>query len=325
MRRTFCALVLLATGFASAPAMAQSGSGQPWPSKTLKIVVINAPGGLPDIAARVVANNLSKPIGQAVVVENRPGAGGNIAALYVAKAPPDGHTLLLNGFNQAVNPTLLPNPGFDYEKDLAPVTMIAEGPMLLLASPTLPANNVAELVALAKRKPASLSMAIAPIGSPNHIGAELLSMMAGADIVMVMYQGIAPAMPDMVAGRVDIAIAAIGPGLPFVKAGKLKALAVTTLKRTSFAPEVPTATESGLPGFDLNTWVCMMVTGGTPKPIVSRLNAEIRKVMALPEVRESLVKQGAEPSTSTPEELGALIKAEAVKWAAVLKNAKLKQ
>ena len=302
-----------------------AGPGQPWPARPLRIIVINAPGGLPDIAARVIGGNLSKPIGQPVVVENRPGGGGNIAAAYVAKAAPDGHTLLLTGINQAVNPTLLPNPGFDYDKDLAPLSMVAEGNMLLLASPSLPANNVAELVALARRKPGSISMAIAPIGSPNHIGAELLAQAAGIELVLVMYQGIAPAMPDLMSGRVDLAIAALGPGMPLVRNGKLKALAVTRLQRTELAPNIPTAAESGLPGFELNTWVCIMTTGGTPKPIQERLSAEIRKVLALAEVRDSFAKQGAEAAGSTPEELQAYIKAEALKWSIVLKNAKLKQ
>ena len=304
---------------------AATSLAQSWPSRAMKIVVVNAPGGLPDIAARAVAGELSKSVGQPVIVENRPGAGGNIASLYVAKAPADGHTLLLTGFNMAVNPTLTPNPGFDYEKDLAPVSMVADGDMLILANPALPAKNLTELIALGRQKPGGLSIAIAPIGSPNHVGAELLWQAAGIDLVMVMYQGIAPAMPDLVAGRVDLAIAAIGPSLPLVKGGKLRALAATTLKRTSFAPEVPSAAESGLPGFDLNTWVCLMVTGGTPKPVVARLSAEIRKVMALPEVRESLARQGATAVSSTPEELGAYIKSEALKWAGVLKSAKLKQ
>lgn len=328
MRKVLFRVFVLLHSLMAFSAMAQAlapGSAQPWPTKPLKIVVINAPGGLPDIAARIVAVNLAKSIGQPVVVENRPGAGGNIAAAYVAKAPPDGSTLLLTGYNQAINPTLLPNPGFDYERDLAALTMVAQGNMLLLASNSLPVKNVAELIALARQKPKSISMAIAPLGSPNHIGAELLSMLAGIDIVMVMYQGIAPAMPDMIAGRVDIAVAALGPGLPLVRSGKLKALAVTAAKRTAFAPEIPTAAESGLPGYDLSTWVCIMTTGSTPQPVVTRLNTEIRKVLELTDAREALAKQGAEVSTSTPEELRAYIRAEAVRWAAVLKNAKLKQ
>lgn len=287
--------------------------------------MINAPGGLPDIAARVIAGHLSKPLGQPVVVENRPGGGGNIAAAYVAKAPPDGHTLLLTGINQAVNPTLLPNPGFDYDNDLAALSMVAEGNMLLLASPSFAASSIAELIALAKQKPGSVSIAIAPIGSPNHIGAELLAQVAGIDLVMVMYQGIAPAMPDLMAGRVDLAIAALGPGLPLVRNGKVKALAATRMRRTELAPNIPTAAESGLPGFELNTWVCIMTTGGVLSTLQERLSLEIRKVLALAEVRDAFAKQGAEAAGSTPEELRAHVKAEALKWSNVLKRAKLKQ
>ncbi len=304
---------------------ATSANAQDWPQRPVKILVIAAPGGLPDMMARVVAKHLSASIGQPVVVENRPGAGGNIAALAVAKAAPDGHTLLLTGSNQSVNPTLLPNPGFDYDRDLTPVGMLAEANMILVATPTLAANNISELVALAKRQPGTIQIAISPIGTPNHLGAELLTQMAGIELGIVPYTGIGAATPDLLAGRVHLAISALPSVHPHVVAGALKALAVTRPARSPFAPDIPTAAESGLPGFDLNAWVCIMTTGGTPAPIVQRLNEEIRKIMALPEVRESFAKQGAEPSTMSSTELAAYIKAESAKWAAVLKNAKVKQ
>jgi tripartite-type tricarboxylate transporter receptor subunit TctC len=298
---------------------------QDWPQRPLKILVIAAPGGLPDAMARLVAKHLTTTLGQPVVVENRPGAGGNMAAAGVAKAAPDGYTLLLTGTNQALNPTLIPDPGFDYDKDLAPVTMVAEANMLLVAHPSLPANNVSQLVAMAKQKPNAVAIAISPVGTPNHSGAELLMQMGGIDLTVVPYPGIGPATPDLLAGRVHLAISAIPSMHPHVAAGNMKALAVTRLSRSPFLPDIPTVSESGLPGFDVNAWVCLMTTGGTPAPIIARLNAEVRKMMELPEVRESFAKQGLEGSTMSPEQLGAYIKSESVKWANVLKNAKVKK
>ena len=243
----------------------------------------------------------------------------------MAKAAPDGYTLLLTGTNHATNPTLIPDAGFDYERDLAPVTMVAEANMLLVAHPSLPAKNVAELVALARAQPNSIAVAISPIGTPNHLGAELLAQKANLELTFVPYAGIGPAMPDLLAGRVQIAISAMSSMYPQVAAGNVRALAVTRLVRSPFAPTIPTVAESGIPGFDLNAWVCLMATGGTPPPIIARLNEEVRKMMALPEVRDSFSQQGLEASTMSPAELGAYIKAESVKWADVLKNAKVKK
>jgi tripartite-type tricarboxylate transporter receptor subunit TctC len=203
--------------------------------------------------------------------------------------------------------------------------MVAEANMLLVAHPSLPANNVGELVALAKQKAGSIAMAMSPIGTPNHLGAELLAQMAGIDLNFVVYPGIGPAMPDLLAGRTHIAISAMSSMYPHVAAGTLKALAVTRPVRSPFAPEIPTVSESGLPGYDINAWVCLMTTGGTPGPIIARLNAEVRKAMTLPEVRDSFAKQGLEASTMSPVELGAYIKSESVKWADVLNNAKVKK
>jgi tripartite-type tricarboxylate transporter receptor subunit TctC len=318
-------LLKVALAGAALCATLTSSPAQDWPQRPLRIMVIAAPGGLPDVMARLVAKHLAEALGQPVTVENRPGAGGNMAALAVAKAAPDGYTLLLTGNNHAVNPTLIPDAGFDYENDLAPVTMVAETNMLLVAHPSLGVSNVAELVALAKQKPNTISAAISPIGTPNHLGAELLGQRAGIDLTLVPYPGIGPATPDLLAGRVQIAISAMSSMYPHVAAGSLKALAVTRPVRSPLAPAIPTVSESGIPGFDVNAWICLMTTGGTPAPIVARLNAEVTKAMALPEVRDSFAKQGLEPSTMSPAELGAYIKSESVKWAGVLKNAKVKK
>ena len=295
---------------------------QAWPTKPLRILVISAPGGYPDFAARMLAQHLSPLLGQPVTVENRAGGGGNIASLAVAKAAPDGYTLLLTGNNHAVNPTLLPEPGFDYENDFAAVTMVSQATMIVLTSPTLPAKSVSEVVALAKGKPLALFSGI--VGTPNHLSAELFAQMSGGQFTLIPYKGIAPALPDLMSGQLHVAIVSLPSVLALVKAGKIPGIAVTRAARSTFLPEVPTVAESGLPGFDVNAWVCILATGGTPKPVVQRLNSEIRKAMALPEVHNAFMNQGTEPLTSSPEELEAYIRAETAKWRTVLKNAKVR-
>lgn len=299
--------------------------GQSWPQKPLKILVIATPGGYPDIAARILATHLSPLLGQPVLVENRAGGGGNIASAAVAKATPDGYTLLLTGNNHAVNPTLLPNPGFDYEKDFAAVSMISQATMVVLTSPTLQAKTVSELVALAKsRPPKSMALFSGIVGTPNHLSAELFAQMSGVDFTFVTYKGISPALPDLLSGQLHVAIVSLPSVLPMVKAGRIPGIAVTRATRSAFLPEVPTVSESGLPGYDVNAWVCILTTGGTPRPVVQRLNAEIRKAMALPEAYNAFMNQGTEPWTTTPEELESYIRAETAKWRAVLANAKVR-
>ena len=314
-----CFGLLIALSLASANAASQD-----WPVKPLKLVVMASPGGLIDVVARTLAVPLSKNIGQPVVVENRPGAGGNIATDHVAKSTPDGYTLLITSTNHAINQTLLPNPGFDYEKDLAPVSMVAEANQLLFASPSLPANTVAELIAGAKRNPGRVSIAHAAIGTPSHVGAELLASMGAIELVFVGYKSITLAVPDMISGQVQLGIGAVPTVLPLLRSGRLKAIAVTASKRSRMLPDTPTVAESGLPGFDVSAWMCILTTGGTSPQVVQRLSREIRVVMALPEVRDYLDKQDTVAVSSTPAELGETIRAEAVKWAAVLKNAKIK-
>lgn len=300
------------------------GYSQEWPSRPIRILVVAAPGGFPDIAARTVAGPLSKALGQPVVVENRAGGGGNIASGAVAKAAPDGYTLLSTGNGQAAQQIMDPNPGFDYEKDLAPVAMLAEANMILVSSPLFPANNIKELIALARQKPGAISMAVSVLGSPNHVGAELLAAMAGIDLNFIAYKGIGAIIPDLMSGTVDLAIGSLPGVLPQVKGRRLKGLAVTRLARSPFAPELPTVDESGLSGFDINTWVALMATGGTPQPIIERLGAEIRRIAQIPEVKAVLEKQGAETSNLTPAELGAFIRSEVQKLTPVLKKPKLK-
>jgi tripartite-type tricarboxylate transporter receptor subunit TctC len=311
--------------FASLFCVAQASSGaESWPgTKPLRFQVAGAAGGLPDIAPRTLSNDLSAAIGVPVVVENRSGAGGNIAAAVVARAEPDGHMLLATGTNQAVNPTLLPNPGFDYARDLVPVSMAVVAKMLLVASPSFPAKTIADVIAMAKQKPKSITIAIQPIGSPNHLGAEMLAQFGNIDLTFVPYDGIAHAIPDLVANRVDLAVGAISSMLPLVRSGALKALAVLSPQRSPFAPEIPTSAEAGLPDLQIDSWICFMGTGGTPAPIIARLDDEIGKALALPQVHDAFAKQGVETFYMNAERLGGFLQSEAARYSILLKHSRV--
>lgn len=298
---------------------------QDWPQRPIRILVVAAAGGLPDIGARTVAGPLSKILGQPVIVENRAGGAGNIASEAVVKSPPDGYTMLATGVNQASNQILIPNPGFDYDKDLAPVAMVGEANMVLIATPSLQANNVQELIALARQKPGAVAMAVSVFGSPNHVGAELMAEMANIDFNFIIYKGIGATMPDLMAGNVHLGISSLPAALGPVKGGRLKALAVTRLKRATLLPDVATVDEQGLKGFDINSWIALYTTNGTPQPVIDRLNTEIRNVLKQPEVQTTLANQGMEPSFMTPVELREYVRNEVKKLAPLLKNPRLKQ
>ncbi len=303
---------------------AHAASAQNWPgTKPLRFEVNAAAGGLIDFVPRELSDYLAASIGVPVVVEDRPGAGGNIGAGFVAKAEPDGHTLLVTGSNQAVNPTLLPNPGFDYERDLAPVSMVVRAKMLLVAAPAFSAKNITDVIAIAKQKPKSVSIAISPIGTPNHLGAEMLAQYGKIDLIFVPYDGIAKSMPDLMANRVDLAVGAISSTLPLVRSGALKALAVLSPQRSSLAPDIPTSAEAGLPGLQIDAWICIMATGGTPAPIVARLDQEIAKVLTLPQVKNAFNKQGVEDFHMGPQQLGQYLHSEATRFSGLLKHSRV--
>jgi len=304
---------------------AQPAAAHDWPgTKPIRFEAGSAAGGIIDFVPRVLSNYLSASIGVPVVVEDRPGAGGNIAAGVVAKADPDGHTLLVTGSNQAVNPTLLPNPGFDYERDLVPISMVLSAKMLLVASPAFPAKSITEVIEIAKQKPKSVSIAISVIGTPNHLAAEMLAQFGDIDLTIVPYDGIAKAIPDLIADRVDLTVGGMLTLLPQVRSGALKALAVTSLQRSPLAPEIPTSVEAGLPRMQLEGWICVMGPGGTPAPIIARLDEEIAKALALPEVRDAFGKQGIEIFHLNPDELGQFLRSEAVRFSGLLKHARVK-
>jgi tripartite-type tricarboxylate transporter receptor subunit TctC len=305
-------LLLVATAI-FAPCAAQT-----YPDRPVRFVVPWAAGGGTDIFARVIAEELHQSMGQPFVVENRAGASGNIGAAFVARATPDGYTIMLATITLATNPALYKNMEFDATKDFVPITLIAGVPHMLVVNPSVPAKNVKELIALAKQKPGKLNYSSAGIGSPFHIAAELFKETADVNIVHVPYKGGAPAILDAVGGQVDMSFANLVAVLPMVKSGQLRALAVTSAKRSSAAPDVPTMAEAGLPGYDFSSWFGVLAPAGTPHDIVVRLNKEIIKALKDPDVEKQLTEQGADLIASTPEEFDAYLKSETAKWGKVI-------
>ncbi|HMH19017.1 MAG TPA: tripartite tricarboxylate transporter substrate binding protein [Burkholderiales bacterium] len=292
-----------------------------YPSKPIRFVVAFPPGGGTDIIARSIAQKLAERLAQQVVVDNRPGASGNIGTDIVAKSAPDGYTMLMGSAGPlAINASLFASMPFDPVRDLAPVTLAASTPNVLVVHPSLRATTVKELIALAKAKPGEINFASSGHGTPAHLAGELFDSMAGVKMIHVPYKGAAPALADLLGGQVQIMFSTMPPALPHVKDGKLRALAVTSLKRSPAMPELPTVDEAALPGFEANTWHGVLVPAGTPVPIIARLNREIVAILHLPDVVERLSGQGAEAQGSTPEEFAAYIKSETLKWAKVVRE-----
>ncbi len=292
-----------------------------YPAKPIRLVVAFPPGGGTDIIARSIAHKLAERFAQQVVVDNRPGAGGNIGTDIVAKSAPDGYTILMGSAGPlAINASLFAKMPFDPIKDLAPVTLAASTPNVLVVHPSLPARTVKELIALARAKPGEINFASSGHGTPAHLAGELFNSMAGVKLVHIPYKGAAPALADLLGGQVQIMFSTMPPALPHVKDGKLRALAVTSRKRSPATPELPTMDEAALPGFEAITWHGVVVPAGTPAAIIARLNREIVAILHLPEVVERLSGQGAEALGSTPEEFAAYIKSESAKWAKVVRE-----
>jgi len=313
------ALVLVAAALIAPLAVhAQAQLHDPWPAKPVRMVVPFAPGGATDLAARLVAAKLSDNLGKQVYVENRGGANGSIGAEVAAHAPGDGYTLVMGTTGtHAINFSLYDKPTYDPVKDFAPVTRVAVFPNLILLHPSVPAKNIHELIALAKAQPGKL--AYASSGSLLQLSAALFTSMAGVDMLNVPYTGFGPLMTAISNNDVQMSVVPVFSSLPLIKSGKVKAIAITSAKRSPTAPEYPTVAESGLPGYEAVSWYGILATAGTPRPIVDRLNAEIRKIVASPEVRDALANQGAEPITDTPEEFAAIVRADVVKWAKIVK------
>jgi tripartite-type tricarboxylate transporter receptor subunit TctC len=315
MKRIFVFLLVLAL----TPCLAYA---QAYPSKPIRLVVPYPPGGPLDIMARAIGQKLTEAWGQPVVVDNRAGAGGNIGADLVAKSPADGYTLLMGAVaTHAINPTLYGKLPYDPVRDFAPVALVAQVPNILVVNPSVPVKSVRELIDLARARPGYLNFASGSTGSTGHLAGELFNTMAGVQMVHIPYKGGAPAMADLLAGQVQLMFDNLANALPNVKAGRLRALAVTTLKRSPAMPDLPTVAESGLPGFDLTTWFGLMVPAGTPPEIVAKLNAEIVRALNTKDMRERLEKMGAEPPVNnTPDNFAAFIRSEAAKYAKVVKD-----
>jgi len=314
-------LLLVALAMANVyPALAET-----WPTRPIRFIVPFAPGGGGDVVGRIIGQRMSEQLGKPLVIDNRAGGGGTLGCELAAKAAPDGYTLLLGNVGPiAVGPALYPKLAYDPVRDFAPVTMIASFPNLLVANPGLPFKTVPELVAYAKSRPGQLNFASAGAGTSTHLAGELFKSVAGIDVVHVPYKGGAAAMTDIIAGQVAYYFGTMPSSMPLAKAGKLRALAVTSLTRSPAAPEVPTIAESGYPKFETAAWYGLMFPTGTPREIVARTNAATMVVLALPDIRERLVHEGSEPLGSTPAQFGAYIKAEIAKWSGVVKAAHLK-
>ncbi len=297
-------------------------AAQNYPIKPLRFVIPYPAGGPLDIMGRVIGQKLQDAWGQPVIVDNRAGAGGNIGADMVAKSPPDGYTLLMGAVaTHAINPTLYSRISFDPFKDFVPVALVAQVPNILVVNPMVSANSVADLIRLARAKPGSMNFASGSTGSTGHLAGELFNTMAGVRMIHVPYKGGAPAMQDLLGGQVQLMFDNLANALPQVKAGKLRALAVTTEKRSPYVPDIPTVEESGVPGFDLTTWFGVFFSSGTSRDLVNRLNSEIVRILALPDARQRLDEMGAAPiANNTPENFAAFVRREYDKYAKVVKD-----
>ena len=293
---------------------------QPYPAKPIRLIVPLAPGGPSDTLARTVALRLTEVIGQSVVVENRAGAGGVVGTEIAAKSPPDGYTMLLVSTSFTINASLYPKLPYDTLKDLAAVTMLASGPYLIAVHPSLPVKSMKELIALAKSRPGQLNYASGGSGTGPHMSLELLKLATGVNIVHIPYKGAGPALIDLMAGHVQIQPVNILVGLPQARAGKLRALAVTTAKRSAAAPEVPTVAETVVPGFNEGGQHGIVVPAGVPREVIARLQQSIVKVLQNPEVKDRLASEGSEVVGNTPEQYGAIIRSDVEKWAKVIQR-----
>ena len=307
----FAALALAAAG--------DSGAAQGYPHKTIRMVVPFPAGGPTDIIARTVGQKLTESMGQPVVIDNRGGSGGNIGADIVAKSAPDGYTLLMAIVSHAINASLYSKLPYDPVKDFSPITRTGAATIIFVASPTLPAKTIKDLIALAKAKPHEINFGSPGSGTPHHLAGELLKTTAGIDLIHIPYKGAAPAVADLLGGQVNTAFVSLPAALPHVKAGKLVGLGITSPVRSAVAPELPRFAEAGLGGYALENWYGALAPAGTPREIVNKLNAEIVKALQMPDVKERLTSQGFETRTSTPDEFAAFLKSEIVKWAGIVK------
>ncbi len=313
-------LVLLGGFTAFAVAAPAASTGAPYPAKPIRVVVTYTPGGSTDVVARLVANSLTEILGQQIIIDNRGGAGGIIGTELAARAAPDGYTLLFGtSAGLTINPLLQRKLPYNVERDFAPISLVVVNPQVLVAYPGLAANTIVELIKLARARPGQINYASPGVGSPNHMGMELLKVMAGIDLVHVPYKGGAPASTDLIAGQVSLLFNSIPSVLPYLRSGRLKALAVGSAARSPAIPEIPTVAEAGVPGFEYATWYGLFAASGTPRAIIARLNAAAAKALLAPELAQPLRAQGSEPRPTTPEELARFMQVEHARWERVVK------
>jgi len=313
------AAMLLCLAAATTASIAQA-----YPSKPIRFVVPFAPGGTTDILARLIAQRLAEPLGQAVVIDNRPGANGALGSEIVAKAAPDGHTIIMGYLGSlAINPNLHARLSYDPVRDFAPITLAASTTQAIVAHPSLPARTVRELIVLARTRPGAISYASAGIGAPSHLAGELLKSMAGIDLVHVPYKGSGAALSDLLGGHVAMSFGGLAAASPQVKARRLRVLAVANARRSPAMPDVPTVAESGLPGYEVPSWFGVLAPASTPREIVQRLHGEIVRILDAREVRDRLAADGAEVVANTPEAFASYIRAEIEKWGKVIRQARI--
>ena len=309
---------------AAAAALALPGAwAQTWPSRSVSIIVPFPAGGTTDVLARALGQELSRTLGQPVVVENKPGAGATLGADYVAKSKADGYTLLMGAVHHTIATSVYRKLGYDFEKDFAPITTVALVPNVLVVNPQVPAKTVQELLAQAKAQPGKLTYGSNGTGTGQHLIGAQFEGMGGVQLLHVPYKGSGPLTTDLLGGQISMSFDTVTPVLPHIKAGKLRALAVTTAKRSVALPDVPTLEEAGLPGFDMGTWFGMLAPAGTPKDIVARLNADMVKIIQSPEFRKKMDDIGADPIANTPEQMARQIKDDTARFARLVKEAKV--
>ncbi len=298
-------------------------AAQSFPNRPIRLVVPLAPGGSNDTLARMISNKLAERLGQAVVVDNRPGGDSQIGSAIVARATPDGHTLLMIGAGHAINPSIRRSLPYDTERDFTPVGLVAGGPYLMVIHPAVPAKTAKEFVGWVKTKPGQVSYGSASVGNPSHLSAELFNIAAGTDMQHVPYKGGSAVIPDLVSGRIAMTFTSIATIQSALQAGRVRPIAVTTVKRSQFLPDIPTFIESGYQ-MEVNAWYGLFTTGKTPRAIVQRLNTYLRHVLTDPQVREAFFKQGMDPQPNTVEEYQSLVSNEMAKWAKVVRTAGIK-
>ena len=319
-------LSLAATLYCSVSIYGEAGAAAPgnYPARQIRFIVPFPPGGGNDVVGRIVAQHLQEALGQVIVVDNRGGAGGTLGTDLAAKASPDGHTLLINNVSLAINATLFPKLPYDTLKDLAPISIVGHQPSILLIHPGVKAKTVKELLALARSQPGGLIYGSGGPGSSSHLATERLQLAAGVSMTHVPYKGLGPAMSDLMGGRVELIITTASTALPVLKAGKVQALAVTTAKRFTLLPQVPTMIEAGIPDYEVSTWYSVLVPAMTPQPVIAQLNNELAKLAVLTAMRQQFAAQGLEPAHSSPAQARAHLESEIGRWGKVVKAAGVK-